>query len=112
MARQLAQGYLGLQTHGGTDRISYREIQVKEIAPADIPVNTAAPTVSGSGYRAAAEVQPRHVDPAAGHASTSSRWYRSNKIAAEQPAPPCAEPARLREQHDARRPERSTATRR
>ena len=32
MARQLAQGYLGLQTHGGNDRISYREIQVKEIA--------------------------------------------------------------------------------
>ena len=41
MARQLAHGYLGLQTHGGTDRISYREIQVKEFAPSDIPVNTA-----------------------------------------------------------------------
>ena len=37
MARQLAQGYLGLQTHGGNDRISYREIQVKEIAPDDDP---------------------------------------------------------------------------
>ena len=32
MARQFAQGYLGLQTHGGNDRISYREMQVKEIA--------------------------------------------------------------------------------
>ena len=32
MARQFTQGYLGLQTHGGTDRISYREIQVKDIA--------------------------------------------------------------------------------
>ena len=30
MARQFAQGFLGLQTHGGNDRISYREIQVKE----------------------------------------------------------------------------------
>ena len=49
MARQLTHGYLGLQTHGGTDRISYREIQVKEFAPSDIPVNTAAPTVTGSG---------------------------------------------------------------
>ena len=45
MARQFTQGYLGLQTHGGTDRISYREIQVKDVAPADIPVNTAAPSV-------------------------------------------------------------------
>ncbi len=32
MARQFTQGYLGLQTHGGTDRISYREIQVKDVA--------------------------------------------------------------------------------
>ena len=40
MARQLAAGYLGLQTHGGNDRISYREIQVKEFRPADVPVNT------------------------------------------------------------------------
>ena len=51
MARQFPQGYLGLQTHGGTDRISYREIQVKEIAAADIPVNTVAPSVTGSGYQ-------------------------------------------------------------
>ena len=50
MARQFAQGYLGLQTHGGNDRISYREIQVKELAPADIPVNTVAPTVTGTGF--------------------------------------------------------------
>ena len=44
MARQLAAGYLGLQTHGGNDRISYREMQVKEFAPADLPVNTVAPS--------------------------------------------------------------------
>ena len=43
-------GYLGLQTHGGNDRISYREMQVKEFAAADIPVNTVAPTVTGTGY--------------------------------------------------------------
>ena len=63
MARQFAQGYLGLQTHGGTDRISYREIQVKDIAPADIPVNTVAPSVTGSGFQGnAADLQPRHVE--------------------------------------------------
>ena len=47
--RRIAQGYLGLQTHGGNDRISYREIQVKEFQPSDLPVNTVAPSVSGSG---------------------------------------------------------------
>jgi hypothetical protein len=36
MARQFTQGYLGLQTHGGTDRISYREIR-SDVADADIP---------------------------------------------------------------------------
>ena len=51
MARQFAQGYIALQTHGGNDRISYREIQVKEFTPADMPVNTVAPTVTGSGYQ-------------------------------------------------------------
>ena len=30
-ARQFPRGYFGLQTHGGTDRIFYREIQVKEL---------------------------------------------------------------------------------
>src|SRR6478736_3928950 len=50
VARQFVRGYLGLQTHGGSDRISYREIQVKELAPAEIPVNTVAPTVTGTGF--------------------------------------------------------------
>ena len=45
MARQFTQGYLGLQTHGGNDRISYREIQVKDVADADIPMNTVMPSV-------------------------------------------------------------------
>ena len=69
MARQFTQGYLGLQTHGGTDRISYREIQVKDVAPADIPVNTVAPI--GLGLRLPgqpADLQPRHVERGPGHA--------------------------------------------
>ena len=48
MARQLAEGYLGLQTHGGNDRISYREIQVKDVDEADIPVNVEPPEAGGS----------------------------------------------------------------
>ena len=73
MARQFTQGYLGLQTHGGTDRISYREIQVKDVAPADIPVNTVAPTVTGTGVTGpAADLQPRHVEHGGGHRRTSS----------------------------------------
>ena len=83
MARQLAAGYLGLQTHGGTDRISYREIQVKEFAPSEIPVNTVAPTVSGTGFQgqpltcnhgtwnAAASINPLRTR---GIARTRSRW--------------------------------------
>ena len=78
MARQFTQGYLGLQTHGGTDRISYREIQVKEIAPADIPVNTVAPTVTGTGFWGrTADLQPRHVEHAAGTRTSSSGTART-----------------------------------
>ena len=63
MARQFAQGFLGLQTHGGNDRISYKEIQVKEIPPADVPANTVAPSVTGSGFQGnALTLQPRHVE--------------------------------------------------
>ena len=48
-ARQFPRGYFGLQTHGGTDRIFYREIQVKELGEGDIPRNTEPPDVGGSG---------------------------------------------------------------
>ena len=85
VARQLARGYLGLQTHGGNDRISYREIQVKEFAPADIPVNTVAPTVTGTGFVGQnLTCNQRHVDPASG-ITYSRKWYRSNKIAPTHP---------------------------
>ena len=36
-ARQFPRGYFGLQTHGGTDRIYYREIRVKELDRGDGP---------------------------------------------------------------------------
>jgi hypothetical protein len=85
MARQFAQGYLGLQTHGGTDRISYREIQVKDIAPSDIPVNTVAPTVTGTGVTG----QPLTCNPGTWDAAAGTtyfyRWYRANKILPSNP---------------------------
>src|SRR4051794_13769 len=85
MARQLPAGYLGLQTHGGNDRISYREIQVKEFQPSDIPVNTVAPTISGPG------LQDEPLSCNRGQWNTPAgteyfvRWYRANKIAADNP---------------------------
>jgi hypothetical protein len=85
MARQFARGYLGLQTHGGSDRISYREIQVKEIAPAQIPVNTAAPTVSGKGYTGQALTCNRGTWNAPAGTTYFTRWYRSNKILPTNP---------------------------
>ena len=91
MARQLTQGYLGLQTHGGNDRISYREIQVKEFQPSDLPVNTVAPSVTGSGLQDEPLTCNRGTWNAAAGSTTFYRWYRANKIPAEQPAPARAE---------------------
>ena len=48
-ARQFPTGYFGLQTHGGTDRIFYREIRVKDLGQSDVPSNVEAPSVSGTG---------------------------------------------------------------
>ena len=80
MARQFAQGYLGLQTHGGNDRISYREIQVKDVAQADIPVNTTAPSVSGPGYQGV-PLRCNHGEWSTAAGTTYFvKWYRSNKI--------------------------------
>ena len=84
-ARQFAQGYVGLQTHGGNDRINYREIQVKELAPAEIPVNTVAPTVTGTGFVGQnLTCNTGTWTPATG-VSFSRRWYRSNKIGPAHP---------------------------
>ena len=83
MARQLARGYIGLQTHGGNDRISYREIQVKEITPQDIPVNVTPPSVIGPGFTG----QPLTCATGTWQKATDTwiTWYRSNKIGPEHP---------------------------
>jgi hypothetical protein len=85
MARQLAAGYIGLQTHGGNDRISYREIQVKDLAEDDIPVNVEPPEVGGSG-RVGKELTCGRGEwentPGADYWVT---WYRSNPVGPEHP---------------------------
>jgi hypothetical protein len=85
VARQFARGYLGLQTHGGNDRISYREIQVKEFAPADIPVNTVAPTVTGSGFVGQNLTCNTGTWTGPSGITFSRKWYRSNKVAPTHP---------------------------
>ena len=85
VARQFARGYLGLQTHGGNDRISYREIQVKEFTPADIPVNTVAPTVTGTGFVGQNLTCNQGTWTGPTGITYSRKWYRSNKIAPTNP---------------------------
>jgi hypothetical protein len=85
MARQLARGYIGLQTHGGNDRISYREIQVKEVSPDEIPVNVEPPRVGGSGKVGLALTCGRGEWENAPHTDFSVTWYRSNKIGPDHP---------------------------
>jgi hypothetical protein len=85
MARQFTEGYLGLQTHGGTDRISYREIQVKDIAKSDIPVNTVAPSVTGTGVTGEPLTCNRGTWNTAAGTTYFVKWYRSNKILPANP---------------------------
>jgi hypothetical protein len=85
MARQNPRGYVGLQTHGGNDRISYRQIEVKDFAAADIPVNTVAPTVTGTGFTGKPLTCTRGTwtnNPAGQYWVT---WYRANKILPSNP---------------------------
>ena len=85
MARQLAQGYIGLQTHGGNDRISYREIQVKDLKESDIPANVSAPKVSGNGKVGKPLTCTGGGWRKAGQSDRWFTWYRSNEIGPEHP---------------------------
>jgi hypothetical protein len=84
-ARQFPRGYFGVQTHGGTDRIFYREIRVKDLSERDIPRNRKPPKVGGSGKVG------KHLSCETGHWENASRhgfdiaWYRSNIITPDHP---------------------------
>ena len=84
-ARQFPAGYFGLQTHGGTDRIFYREIRVKDVAARDIPASRRPPRVYGD-----ARVGKRLTClPGKWDAVRKVRfdvaWYRANRIGPEHP---------------------------
>ncbi len=85
VARQFAAGYFGLQTHGGTDRIFYREIRVKDLEGDMVPEVRQAPKVTGSGRVG------RKLKCKAGRWRNASgalyerEWFRSNPIGAEHP---------------------------
>ena len=85
MARQFAQGYIGLQTHGGNDRISYREIQVKDIDASEIPENVSKPKVAGNGEVGKPLTCTGGGWKRAGHGDSWFTWYRSNTIGPEHP---------------------------
>jgi hypothetical protein len=84
-ARQFAAGYFGLQTHGGTDRIFYREIQVKDLEGEDTPQNVEPPEVGGSGRVGEALTCGRGEWENTPHADYAVRWFRANRIGADHP---------------------------
>ena len=84
-ARQFAEGYFGLQTHGGTDRIFYREIRVKDLESGDVPSNLEAPEVGGSGRVGTGLNCGRGEWENTPKADYDVAWYRSNVIGPEHP---------------------------
>jgi len=82
-ARQFAEGYFGLQTHGGTDRIFYRNIRVKDLAQSDIPASVEAPNVGGSSKVG------KPLNCARGEWDNGGEvdfaWYRANAIGPDHP---------------------------
>jgi hypothetical protein len=82
-ARQFPRGYFGLQTHGGTDRIFYREIQVKELGGEDIPRSELRPEVGGSGKVGMGLTCDRGDWQRGGQLDFDYTWFRSNQIGPE-----------------------------
>jgi hypothetical protein len=84
-ARQFPEGYFGLQTHGGTDRIFYRAIRVKQLDDRDIPRPVLRPKVVGSGKVG----KPLGCLPGlwwnAWHADVDIAWYRANRVGPDNP---------------------------
>jgi 3-keto-disaccharide hydrolase len=84
-ARQFPRGYFGVQTHGGTDRIFYREIRVKDLTAGDIPRNVEPPEVGGSGRVGKDLTCGRGEWTNTPKADFSVSWYRSNIIGPDHP---------------------------
>jgi Domain of Unknown Function (DUF1080) len=84
-ARQFPQGYFGLQTHGGTDRIFYREIRVRDLGSGDIPRNEERPEVGGSGRVGTELTCGRGEWENIRKAEFRVSWHRSNIIGPDHP---------------------------
>jgi hypothetical protein len=84
-ARQFPAGYFGLQTHGGTDRIFYREIRVKDLGEGDIPRNVRSPKVVGKGRVGKPLVCLPGKWDVRRKASYDVAWYRANEIGPDHP---------------------------
>ena len=82
MARQLPRGYVGLQTHGGTDRIAYRAIRVRELRRERIPVNLRSPVVTRAGRALRCR---RGSWRTAARTTFAFTWHRSNAIPLSHP---------------------------
>ncbi|HTE64371.1 MAG TPA: hypothetical protein VK631_28710, partial [Solirubrobacteraceae bacterium] len=67
------------------DRISYREIQVKDLDADDLPVNVESPEVGGSGRVGKALNCGRGDWENTRHADYWVTWYRSNRIGPDHP---------------------------
>jgi hypothetical protein len=84
-ARQFAQGYFGLQTHGGTDRIFYRQIRVKDLDAQDVPRNRRAPKVAGKGRVGQRLTCVPGKWTALRDVRLDVAWYRANRIGPDHP---------------------------
>ena len=82
-ARQFAEGYIGLQNHGGTDRYRYRNVRVQDLSD-DARTGTGAFAVSGRGNHT---VEFRSTDNAG---NTEAKKMVSFRIgsATQPPSPP------------------------
>jgi hypothetical protein len=82
-ARQFPAGYVGLQSHGGSDRVFYRLIRVKDLSTAAVPENTKAPNVTGSGELG--DPLKCHSGKWENEGDLDFAWFRSNAIDPSHP---------------------------
>ncbi|HXV35156.1 MAG TPA: DUF1080 domain-containing protein [Gaiellaceae bacterium] len=76
-ARQQPAGYIGFQSHGGIDRIWYKDVEVREYDAAEVPENIQNPKIAGLQQVGKKLTCTRGVWDAPG-AQFSFDWYRSN----------------------------------
>ena len=79
-ARQQPAGYIGFQAHAGNDRIWYKDVEVREYTPAEVPENTQNPEVAGNHRVGKRLTCTRGEWENSGRADVAFDWYRSNDV--------------------------------